>query len=234
MSTKSVAHEEAAPAATMGEILEYPTRKKPHGGSPTLKRLMDLLIAIPAAIFLSPGLLALAIWVYLDDGGPVIFAHTRRGKDGKPFKCLKFRTMVRDADAKLKVLLDSDPVLKAEWDKNQKLKVDPRLTKNGGFLRKYSLDELPQLWNIIKGDMSIVGPRPIVEDEVSRYGRDIASYDALKPGVVGIWQISGRNDTTYDERVAMDAHYAEHQTVGTDIMILLKSIPAILCKRGAY
>jgi len=235
MPIKSVAHDEAAtpPVSALGEVIKYPTRPKRRGSS-TLKRIMDLCIAVPAAIFLSPGLLALAIWVYLDDGAPIIFAHTRRGKNGKPFKCLKFRTMVRDADARLEALLKTDPVLRAEWEKNQKLKDDPRLTKHGGFLRRYSLDELPQLWNIIKGEMSIVGPRPIVEDEVRRYGRDIASYDALKPGVVGIWQISGRNDTSYEARVQMDVDYVAKQSVFNDLMILVKAIPAILLKKGAY
>ncbi|MEO0466085.1 MAG: sugar transferase [Pseudomonadota bacterium] len=231
---KSAIQEDSKAAPAMGELLEYPSRNTWHGGSSKLKRIMDLLIAVPAAIFAAPGLLALAVWVYLDDGGPVIFAHTRRGKDGKAFKCYKFRTMVRDADAKLKTVLESDPILRAEWEENQKLKDDPRLTRHGGFLRKYSLDELPQLWNIIIGDMSIVGPRPIVEDEVRRYGRDIAAYDALKPGVVGIWQISGRNDTSYDERVAMDVDYAKTQSVAVDTMILVKSVPAILLKKGAY
>ncbi len=199
-----------------------------------LKRAMDLAIAIPTAIFLLPALLLIALIVYLDDGGPVIFSHRRRGQNGRDFTCLKFRTMVRDAENRLQHLLANDPAMRAEWDATQKLRKDPRLTRTGGFLRRFSIDELPQLWNIIKGEMSIVGPRPIVDNEVRRYGDDIRFYDAVRPGVVGLWQVSGRNDTTYDERVALDVEYALSRSLAYDVAILFRAVPAVLLSRGAY
>ena len=206
----------------------------PRSPSESLKRLMDLMIAVPMALFLLPAYALLAVIIYSDDKGPVLFKQSRRGQNGEYFTCLKFRTMVTDATARLERVLDSDPALRAEWEATQKLKEDPRITGIGGFLRKYSLDELPQLWNIIKGEMSIVGPRPIVEDEVRRYGADIDHYDEVRPGVVGLWQISGRNDTSYDERVQLDVTYAQTRNILLDLKILFGSIPAILLKRGAY
>ncbi|MEO9971489.1 MAG: sugar transferase [Hyphomonadaceae bacterium] len=200
----------------------------------TAKRVLDLLVAIPALFFLSPLMLVVGLIVRLQDGGPVFFVQDRRGFGGVDFACMKFRTMRSDAEDVLGNLLATDPEMAAEWRATQKLRKDPRITKIGVFLRKTSLDELPQLLNIIRGEMSVVGPRPIVEDEVRRYGEDIASYDAVRPGVTGLWQISGRNDTTYEERVQMDVDYAEKISVFSDIMILLKTIPAILFSRGAY
>ncbi|MEM7767268.1 MAG: sugar transferase [Pseudomonadota bacterium] len=198
-----------------------------------LKRSVDLLLAIPGVIFLLPVLAIIAVVVKMNDGGPVLFAHTRRGQDGKAFKCLKFRSMAVDAQERLAALLASDSRLAAEWAARQKLDNDPRVTSVGNFLRKTSLDELPQLLNIIRGDMSVVGPRPIVDDEVIRYGDHIRAYDAYRPGIFGLWQISGRSETTYDERVDMDVEYARRQSFWLDLKIMVLGIPAVLLSRGA-
>lgn len=198
------------------------------------KRILDLLIAIPALFFLSPVMLIVGLLIRYQDGGSVFFVQDRRGFGGQSFSCMKFRTMRTDAQDVLGSLLATDPEMAAEWRSAQKLRHDPRITKLGHFLRKTSLDELPQLLNIIRGEMSVVGPRPIVEDEVRRYGDKIVSYDAIRPGVTGLWQINGRSDTSYEERVAWDAQYAESVSVLGDIMILLRSVPAILFRRGAY
>lgn len=195
---------------------------------------MDLAIAVPAIVFLIPIYLIIAIVILFDDGWPVIFSQKRRGHNGRYFTCYKFRTMVTDAGARLEEVLASDPEKRREWEETQKLKDDPRLTRTGGFLRRFSLDELPQLVNIIRGDMSIVGPRPIIDAEVWRYGEDIRHYDSVRPGVVGLWQINGRNDTTYQRRVELDVEYAENRSIGYDVSILMKSIPVILGRRGAY
>jgi exopolysaccharide production protein ExoY len=232
---ESVAHEEdAMPLSAAGDHTTSGKRRRNTQPSDTLKRAMDLVLAIPLAIFLLPALIVLALIIRKDDKGPILFKQTRRGKDGKPFTCYKFRTMVVDAQERLERLLASDPELFKEWEETQKLKDDPRITRRGGLLRRTSLDELPQLWNIIRGDMSVVGPRPIIEDEVRRYGSDIEHYDSVRPGVIGLWQINGRNDTTYEERVALDVDYALRRSIFLDIYILVKSIPAILLKRGAY
>lgn len=238
MSVETVAREENVRPANINDDLQPAApgssdgrRNKP---SEALKRALDLVVAIPAAIFLLPIYITIAVVIYADDGGPVIFSQKRRGRNGKYFKCYKFRTMVRDAQSRLDTLLENNPELREEWAQTQKLKCDPRLTSSGGRLRRYSLDELPQMWNIIKGEMSIVGPRPIVDNEVPRYAENIEFYDTVRPGVLGLWQISGRNDVSYDTRVALDREYAERRTVAGDIMIMFRSIPAILFKRGAY
>lgn len=238
MEMDSVAHEDST-VSVVAETHIFPqngttTGRSQRVPSDALKRAMDLAIALPMAIFLIPGFIALAILIYIDDPGPVFFRHRRRGAGGKTFACLKFRSMVRDAEKRLEDLLASDPALRREWEENHKLKDDPRLTGIGGFLRRYSIDELPQLWNIIRGDMSIVGPRPIVDDEVRRYGNEIDYYDAVRPGVIGLWQISGRSDTTYAERIEMDVEYAQRRNIFLDLGILIGSVPAILSRKGAY
>ncbi|MEL6472951.1 MAG: sugar transferase [Pseudomonadota bacterium] len=202
--------------------------------SETLKRAMDLLIAVPALVFLLPVLAVIGLCIKLGDGGPMIYRQDRRGLNGQSFRCRKFRTMVVNADQKLDAILKSDPQRAAEWEQDQKLRDDPRITRLGKFLRKTSLDELPQLLNIISGEMSIVGPRPIVSNEVRRYGEFIRYYDSVRPGVLGLWQISGRNDTTYAERVALDTKYAIERSVFLDLKIFVLAIPAVLFSRGAY
>lgn len=197
------------------------------------KRALDILIAATALVFLAPLMILVALLIRMGDRGPAIFAHTRIGRGGAAFKCYKFRSMVTDADARLKALLAEDPEAAAEWARDQKLRCDPRITPIGAFLRKTSLDELPQLFNVLKGEMSIVGPRPIVLSEVARYGDSFADYAGVNPGITGLWQVSGRSDTTYAERVALDRRYARTWTVLGDVMIILKTIPAVLLKKGA-
>ncbi len=198
------------------------------------KRSLDLCIAISALLFLMPFMAFAAIMVRLADGGPALFSQERIGHDGKTFRCYKFRSMIINSQEVLDQLLATDPVAAAEWAADQKLRNDPRITKIGAFLRKTSLDELPQLINVIRGEMSIVGPRPIIQAEIPRYGRAFKDYTSVRPGLTGLWQVSGRNDTTYPQRVAMDRHYARTNTVSGDIGIILRTIPAMLFSRGAF
>jgi lipopolysaccharide/colanic/teichoic acid biosynthesis glycosyltransferase len=200
----------------------------------TLTEAMNALTAIIALLFLAPVMLAVALAVFMQDGGPMVFAHRRIGKGGRYFHCLKFRSMAVDAEQRLADLLASDPEARAEWEKDHKLRNDPRVTRLGAFLRKTSLDELPQLFNVLKGEMSLVGPRPIVDAEVVKYGPRFASYCAVKPGITGLWQISGRNDTTYRTRVALDAVYARRRNVLMDSYIIAATVPAVLLRKGSY
>lgn len=199
-----------------------------------LKRLFDIGATIVGGILISPLLLAIAIWVYHDSPGPVIFKHRRVGKDGKEFNCYKFRSMCVNSKEVLDHLLATDPAAKAEWDKEFKLKDDPRITKSGAFLRKTSLDELPQLWNVLKGEMSLVGPRPIVQAEVPRYGKYIAEYYAVLPGITGMWQTSGRSDISYPERVQMDSWYVHNWNLWLDLVLLWRTVAVVVHHEGAY
>jgi Undecaprenyl-phosphate galactose phosphotransferase WbaP len=195
---------------------------------------LNLAVALVALVFLAPVMGAVALAVFLQDGGPVVFAHRRIGRGGRYFRCFKFRSMAIDAEQRLAELLASDPAARAEWDKDHKLRSDPRVTRLGAFLRKTSLDELPQLFNVLRGEMSLVGPRPIVDAEVAKYGRRFDSYCAVKPGITGLWQVSGRNDTTYRARVAMDCLYAKQRNVMMDGLIIAATVPAVLMRRGSY
>ena len=197
-----------------------------------LKLGLDFTIAALALVFLSPLLLAIAAYVKCD-GGPALYGQTRIGRSGRHFRCWKFRTMVIGAEQKLQALLASDPAAAAEWAATQKLASDPRVTGIGGVLRKTSLDELPQLLNVLRGDMSLVGPRPITDAEVERYADDIACYYAVRPGVTGLWQISGRSETTYTRRVQLDVRYVRTWSLWQDLSILFRTIPAVLLRRGA-
>lgn len=198
------------------------------------KFCFDMVCTFIGMILISPILVFIGIWIYLDSPGPIIFKQTRIGKNGKEFYCYKFRTMCVDAEEKLKNLLKHDPQAKAEWEKDFKLKEDPRITKSGDFLRKTSLDELPQIFNVLKGEMSLVGPRPIVEAEVVRYSKYIADYYMVRPGITGIWQTSGRSDVTYDERVQMDTWYVRNWNVWLDIILLWRTFKVVIDKKGAY
>ncbi|MBB3233398.1 sugar transferase [Phyllobacterium endophyticum] len=206
--------------------------KLPVGG--LLKRWFDVLGAVLALILLSPLFLMVACLVKLYDGGPVLYGHHRIGRNGELFCCLKFRTMVKDADAVLKAHLAANPQAHEEWLASRKLQSDPRVTTVGTVLRKLSLDELPQLVNILRGEMSLVGPRPVVKDEIERYGPAAVYYFQSRPGLTGVWQISGRNDVSYDQRVAFDKHYVENWSLLQDILIILKTIPAVCALRGSY
>jgi lipopolysaccharide/colanic/teichoic acid biosynthesis glycosyltransferase len=196
--------------------------------------VLNFVVALTAGLFLLPLLAAIALAIVCQDGGPVLFRHRRIGQGGQAFYCLKFRTMVVGAEEKLEPLLASDPAARIEWDQAHKLRDDPRVTPLGLFLRRTSLDELPQLFNLFRGDMSLVGPRPIVEAEIARYGWRIRHYCAVKPGITGLWQVSGRNNVTYRSRVAMDCLYAARKTVLLDVWVLLCTVPAVLAKRGSY
>jgi exopolysaccharide production protein ExoY len=199
-----------------------------------LTELANVVIAALALVFVLPIMLGVGLAIFLQDGGPVLFAHRRIGRDGKTFRCLKFRSMAIDAEARLADLLASDPQARAEWDADHKLRDDPRVTRLGAFLRRSSLDELPQLFNVLKGDMSLVGPRPIVEAEIAKYGRRFPQYCAVKPGITGLWQVSGRNDTSYRTRVALDCVYAARRSAWLDLKVLFCTIPAVLSRRGSY
>ncbi|MEY5099036.1 MAG: hypothetical protein RJA36_1755 [Pseudomonadota bacterium] len=197
------------------------------------KRTFDLVAASMLMVLLSPVLLALA-WQVKRDGGPAFFGHKRIGQGGKTFKCWKFRSMVVNAQEVLQELLANSPEARAEWEKEFKLKNDPRISSIGHFIRKTSLDELPQLWNVIKGEMSLVGPRPVIQAELERYGDDVTYYLEACPGVTGLWQVSGRNDVDYETRVYLDAWYVKNWSLWTDISILFKTVGVVLGRDGAY
>ena len=170
----------------------------------------------------------------MDSTGGVFYGHKRIGKGGREFTAWKFRTMVVDADLKLKEYLERNPESLAEWDATHKLKDDPRITWLGRILRRFSLDEFPQLWNVIKGEMSLVGPRPIVADEIHHYGNRFDPYTWVKPGMTGLWQVSGRNDTTYEERVSLDEYYVRNWSMWLDVYILARTVAIVLRRKGAY
>jgi len=197
-----------------------------------LKRALDVVLASIAFVFLLPVLIPIAIAVRLSDGGPALFRQKRIGRDGKEFLCFKFRSMHVDADAQLEAILRTDPARRAEWQATQKFEDDPRISPFGKFLRKSSLDELPQLINIVRGDMAIVGPRPIVRNEIEKYGEYFDHYARVRPGLTGLWQVSGRSETTYAQRVALDVEYVEHQSLATDLKIIIKTVPAVLRSDG--
>lgn len=198
-----------------------------------LKRTMDILGSLAIIILLSPVLLYLYFSVK-KDGGNAIYGHPRIGRNGKTFKCLKFRSMVMNSKEVLDELLRTDPEARAEWEKDFKLKNDPRITKIGAFIRKTSLDELPQLFNVLKGEMSLVGPRPIVADELERYQDNVEYYLMAKPGMTGLWQVSGRNDVDYNTRVYFDSWYVKNWSLWNDIAILFKTVNVVLKRDGAY
>ena len=200
----------------------------------TLKQLFDITATLLGGIFAIPLLLVIALLIYFDSPGPVVFAHRRIGKDGVPFNCYKFRTMVCNAQEVLAQYLADNEAAKEEWERDFKLKNDPRVTRIGRFLRKTSLDELPQLFNVLKGEMSLVGPRPIVKDEIRKYGEYIQDYYLVRPGLTGLWQVSGRNDIDYDSRVQMDSWYVHNWSLSLDIVMLLKTIRVVIKRDGAY
>lgn len=201
------------------------------------KRVLDIILASFALIIFSPVILVCAIMLKVEgQAGSIFYNGSRIGKHGRKFKCWKIRSMELDSDHLLYDMLDKDPELKAEWDIYHKLKVpDPRVTtKIAGFMRKTSIDELPQLWNVIKGDMGIVGPRPILEEEIELFGDSITEYTKMRPGITGLWQVSGRSDTSFERRVYWDSWYARNWSVWNDIVIIIKTVQVVLGSRGAY
>ncbi len=199
-----------------------------------LKRAFDIVFATAVLIAVLPVLALIAIAIRIDGPGPLLFVQRRIGLGGVAFSCIKLRTMHVDAAAMLEAHLAASAEARAEWDRDHKLRNDPRISRLGQFLRKYSLDELPQLLNIIAGQMSVVGPRPIIAAEIPKYGRFFASYASVKPGLTGLWQVSGRNDISYDARVQLDCDYARKQSLGFDFQILLRTVPVVLGAKGSY
>lgn len=198
-----------------------------------VKRVFDIVISLSVLILASPLLLWIAAKVRAT-GNPIFYGHRRQGQHNRQFSCYKFRTMAPNAAQLLTELLARDPEARAEWERDFKLKNDPRITPIGGLLRRTSLDELPQLWNVLKGEMSLVGPRPVVEAELEKYGKQLEYYLEAKPGITGLWQISGRNDISYDTRVYLDAWYVKNWSLFNDIVILFRTVRVIFRKEGAY
>jgi exopolysaccharide production protein ExoY len=198
------------------------------------KRCIDIVLAISGIVLLAPLLIICFVATMITSPGPALFRHKRVGFNGKHFDCLKFRTMVTDAPERLQRLLKSDPLAASEWAANRKLKDDPRVTAIGAILRKSSLDELPQLFIVLKGEMSIVGPRPVTDEELQRYTTSMGAYLACRPGITGLWQVSGRSSTTYDKRVACDAFYARNWSMALDAKIVIVTIPSLLVSDCAY
>lgn len=199
-----------------------------------IKRAFDIVAVLTGGLLVLPFIVIIAILVGIDNRGRIIFAHRRVGRGGRQFPCYKFQTMVPNASEMLEKYLAENPAARAEWEESFKLEHDPRVTRLGAFLRKTSLDELPQLLNVLKGEMSLVGPRPIVEKEMVRYGDNIKEYMEVTPGITGMWQASGRSDTTYAERVAMDTWYVRNWSIWIDLMYLLKTFKIVLTGKGAY
>lgn len=199
-----------------------------------IKSLFDYSVTLIGTIFISPVLLSIAAWVAIDSPGPILYRQARIGRNGRPFTCYKFRSMCIDADEKLTDLLASDPQARTEWERDRKLRSDPRITRSGEFLRRTSLDELPQIFNVLRGQMSLVGPRPIVAEELERYGEYVDDYLMVRPGITGMWQVSGRNDTDYADRVQLDSWYVRNWSVWLDMIILFKTAKAVFSQKGAY
>ena len=199
-----------------------------------IKRFMDLSIIIIASILFFPMFLVIIIIIKLSSHGPVLYSHERIGQNGKHFRAYKFRSMVNDADKKLNELLEKDKKTREEWDRSQKIKNDPRITGIGRFLRKTSLDEIPQFINVLRGEMSLIGPRPIVDNEIEKYGEDFKRIFSIKPGLTGLWQVSGRSDTNYADRVLYDTYYLQSWSVWLDIWIIGKTVGVLIKGKGAY
>jgi exopolysaccharide production protein ExoY len=221
-----------AHAASMSPspLVRPDTRRRSWDG----ERIINVILASLLLVALAPLMLLTALLVRLDDGGPIFFAHRRVGRDGRSFPCMKFRSMAVDAKERLERLLAESPEARAEWALDHKLRNDPRITRIGAFLRKTSLDELPQLFNVLRGEMSLVGPRPIVAEEGARYGRYFIHYQSVRPGITGLWQVSGRNDLSYRRRVAIDTAYVRSKSLGLDAWILVATVPVVIFRRGSY
>ena len=203
----------------------------------TLKRAIDIAAALSLIVLLAPLLVSVAIAILIKGGaGPIIYCHKRVGRGGRPFKCLKFRTMSPDADQILRELLTRDPSARAEWERTQKLRRDPRVSPIGRLLRATSLDELPRLWNVLRGEMSLVGPRPVTSGEMQKWYEALGgatSYMTVRPGITGLWQVSGRSRTTYESRVALDCQYVKNLSLRNDALILFRTLGVLIRAEGA-
>lgn len=218
----------AGPARAVSAVYTIPRLQT------SMWRGFDIVVATAILIAVVPFLALLAIVLCIGDPGPIFFVHRRIGYGGRYFHCLKFRSMKVNADAILREHLGADPDALREWQETRKLRIDPRITPVGALMRKFSLDEFPQLINVLKGEMSLVGPRPIVDAEVPRYGRYFEHYCRVRPGLTGLWQTSGRSDTSYRRRVAMDVSYVERKSLALDIWLLCRTVPAVILARGSY
>jgi Undecaprenyl-phosphate galactose phosphotransferase WbaP len=222
-------------AKDMGGILGLQVRQRLLMPGPRFAKFsIDLLATLLGGVVLLPMITVIAILIKLDSPGPIFYGQTRIGQGGEHFKAWKFRSMVKNADQALQDYLDLHPELQESWEKDQKLRRDPRVTRIGRFLRRTSLDELPQLWNVLRGEMSLVGPRPIVDEEIERYGDKFALYTRVIPGITGLWQVSGRNNITYQDRVNLDAYYVRNWSVWLDLYILMRTIWVVFTGEGAY
>jgi exopolysaccharide production protein ExoY len=217
-----------AEARVTHRITDRALIRKVRAANGRLKRAFDIFVASVALVFLAPVFLTVFALIKLTDGGPIFYRHIRVGRQGERFACLKFRTMATDSEERLAHILLTDPIAAAEWEQGQKLRRDPRITKLGSFLRKSSIDELPQIWNVLRGDMSIVGPRPVTRAELNRYGKDRRYYLLVRPGITGLWQVSGRSSTGYEKRIRYDREYLEDWSWLGEFWILLMTIPAVL------
>ncbi|WP_425058560.1 UDP-glucose:undecaprenyl-phosphate glucose-1-phosphate transferase [Sporomusa carbonis] len=215
-------------------VILYVTNNLNRPYNRIFKYCFDMILTICGTIIAFPILVIIALAIYIDSPGPVIFAHKRVGANGKIFPCYKFRTMVVNAAEVLEQYLTSNPDARQEWEENFKLKNDPRVTRIGKWLRKTSLDELPQIINVLRGEMSLVGPRPIIEQEIGKYGEFINDYYLVRPGITGYWQVSGRSDVDYDERVQMDSWYVRSWSVWLDLVILARTVKIVFSCKGAY
>lgn len=222
----------ATRSASSPYFSSFATGAPPVGG--ISKRSFDILVALGAIILISPIFLMIMALLKFSDGGSVFYGHRRIGYNGTTFRCLKFRTMAENGDAILQQYLKDNPAAYEEWRTARKLQYDPRVTLVGTVLRKLSLDELPQLFNILRGEMSLVGPRPVVEDELELYEASAIYYLQTRPGLTGLWQVSGRNDVSYAARVAFDTHYVRNWSLVSDLMIVARTIPAVCLSRGSY
>lgn len=214
---------------SISPLMEFPIKHN------AIKRLFDICFSILILVLTAPLMACIAIMVRFSSQGKIVYAHERIGRGCKPFKCYKFRTMYFDADHRLQEILKSSTDLKAEWDQTHKLKNDPRVTPIGKFLRKTSLDEFPQFWNVLRGDLSVVGPRPVVQYELERHlGIKASKILSIRPGLTGLWQVSGRSDLSYANRIRMDEQYVESHSMMMDLIIITKTIPSMFFSNGAY
>jgi exopolysaccharide production protein ExoY len=236
-SSRLFSHRKAFLMASLSDLqvdLDFSSKVSESPVGLTSKRIVDIVLALSGIILLSPLLIMCFLVTWASSSGTVLFRHRRVGFNGRPFDCLKFRTMIADAPERLGKLLETDAAAAAEWAQCQKLRNDPRVTPIGAILRKSSLDELPQLFNVLRGDMSIVGPRPVTEDELLRYGASVNAYTACRPGITGLWQVTGRSSTSYETRVSCDAYYAHKWSLLLDSKIIIVTIPSVLFTKNAY
>ncbi|WP_306256563.1 sugar transferase [Pararhizobium sp. IMCC21322] len=216
------------------QVRQTQNENLPRISRSSLKRIFDVVGASIGLVVLSPLMLMLAALVKFTDGGSVFYGHRRIGRNGSTFKCLKFRTMAANSEELLEIYLSENESARVEWDRDRKLKSDPRITSIGVVLRNLSLDELPQLFNILLGEMSMVGPRPVVSDELEKYGAAAQYYLSTRPGLTGLWQISGRNDVSYGRRVELDQIYVKNWSFQSDLVIIIKTIPVVCLAKGSY